>query len=228
MLGTTGAADQSACKVDRVTASDAAPFDSFGRAVGLAGATALIGAFWDDDNGTNSGSAYVFHSDGATWVKAQKLLASDGHGGITGDEFGHSLAIEGDTAMIAAPNHSHGGGLGNGSVYVFRFDGSVWAEVQELRASDGALADQFGISVCIRGEVAAIGAYGDDDNGSFSGSAYIFRYDPQAATWIEEQKLVASQPDGDEQFGRAVALEGTTALIGAWSSDTAIESIGPS
>ena len=215
LIATNASFGQSACEAAKLTASDSSFFDSFGFAVGVSGDNALVGAFWNDDNGTDSGSAYVLSFDGTTWVETQKLLASDGQ---AGDEFGHGVAIDGDTALIAALQHIHAGS-GNGSVYVHRYDGTSWTEQQELLASDGAVGDGFGFSVSISGDVAVIGAIGDDDNGINSGAAYVFRFD--GSTWVEEQKLLASDPTTSDGFGVSVAIGGDIAVIGAWGHDGA-------
>ncbi len=111
--------------------------------------------------------------------EAAKLLALDG---AVDDRFGFAAAVAGDTAVVAAD-----GGVGNstipGSAYVFRYDGTAWVEEAKLMASHGAAADRFGVSVAVAGDTAVVGAFGDDDNGTDSGSAYVFRYDGTA--WAE-------------------------------------------
>ncbi|MEE8156231.1 MAG: FG-GAP repeat protein [Phycisphaerales bacterium] len=212
---------QDACLDARVTASDAGVFQKFGYAVAISGETALIGAQWDNDLGTESGSVYVFRREGGTWVETQKLLASDGSGG---EHFGRAVAIDGDTAMISATSHLHNGATGNGSVYVFRYDGSTWIEDQEFFASDGEIGDVFGRSVSISSDssdVAVIGAHLDDDNGGNSGSAYVFRFDRETQRWVEEQKLLASDGAGGDFFGRSVAVQGDMAIINANGQDGA-------
>ena len=74
-------------------------------------------------------------------------------------------------------------------------------ENAKLLAPDGAAEDDFGQSVAISGEKAVLGAVGDDDNGSFCGSAYIFRFDSGTGTWIEEAKLLASDGEAGDCFG---------------------------
>ncbi|MEE9129221.1 MAG: FG-GAP repeat protein, partial [Phycisphaerales bacterium] len=212
---------QDACLDARVTAFDGGVFQSFGFAVGVYGDTALIGAQWDNDQGTQSGSTYVFRREGGTWVEVQKLLASDGY---SGSRFGFAVAIEGDVALIGAVGHQHDGQSGSGSAYVFRYNGAMWIEEQELFASDGGLPDNFGASVSLSPDsigVAVIGARLDDDNGANSGSAYVFRFDPQMQRWVEEQHLLASDGAGGDFFGRSVAVQGDTAIIGANGHDDA-------
>ena len=205
-----------------VFASDGVWQDGFGAAVSISGDVALIGAPLTDDNGTYSGSAYVFRFDGSTWIEEQKLLASDG---ATSDGFGYSVAVFGDTAVIGAVAHDDACPdritCNSGAAYVFRYDPktSRWVEQEKLLASDAAFGDGFGLSVSISGEVALIGAHGDDDNGFDSGSAYVFRFDPENSQWVEEQKLLASDGAGGDQFGRAVAIDGDTAVIGAFDHE---------
>jgi hypothetical protein len=148
-------------------ASDGAVEDYFGYSVAIDGNTALVGAYGDDDKGDASGSAYIFRFNGSTWVEEAKLLASDG---AAYDYFGYSVAIDGNTALVGAIY----GGSDSGSAYIFRFNGSSWVEEAKLLAPDGAAYDYFGRSVAIDGNTALVGAYGDDDKGNDSGSAYVF------------------------------------------------------
>jgi len=82
----------------KLTALDVAPEDHFGESVSISGNIALVAAEFDDDNGTNSGSAYVFRWNGSSWVQEQKLLASDGE---QGDNFGKSVSVSGNVALVA-------------------------------------------------------------------------------------------------------------------------------
>lgn len=204
-------------------ASDGDVGDRFGHSVSICGDVALIGAVaavGDDDKGIQTGAVYVFRFDGSTWVEDQKFFGSDS---TAGDSFGLSVAIDGDIAVIGSPVDDSAcrdpGGCNSGAAYVFRFDGSIWIEEQKLVPSDTAVQDQVGSSVSISGQLAVIGAYGDDDNGSTSGAAYVFRFDPDTALWEEEQKLLASDGSAGDQFGRSVSLDGDTAIVGAWGND---------
>ena len=156
----------------KLTASDGAAFDQFGGSVAVNGNTAIVGARLDDDKGTNSGSAYIFKYNGSSWVQQQKLTASDG---AAGDLFGGAVTISGNTAIVGAYRHNHNG-LESGSAYIFKFNGSNWVEAFKLTSSDNAAGDRFGISAALEGNTAIIGADGDDDNGSSSGSAYIYEF----------------------------------------------------
>ncbi len=201
----------------RLAASDGADGDEFGSAVALAGEFALIGAPLSNAEGTNSGAVYVFRFDATTseWVEEQKLGASDT---AAGDEFGFSLAADGDVALIGA--HLDDDVASNtGSVYAFRLDGDEWVEEQKLGASDAATLDDFGYSVAVRGCLAVVGARRNDDDGTNSGAAYIIQYDEDAGEWVETEKLTASDGTATDEFGRAVATAGARVLVGAHLED---------
>ncbi len=169
----------------KLTAGDAATGDRFGRAVAVSGDTAVIGAYWDDDGGTESGSAYVFTRTGGVWSQQAKLTASD-PGAF--DWFGVSVAVSGDTAVIGA-RWDDDGGTDSGSAYVFARSGEVWSQQAKLIPSDLAANDFFGISVAVSGDTAVIGAHGNDDGGSESGSAYVFTR--SGVAWSQQAKLTA-------------------------------------
>ncbi len=224
MLGAAPfASAQTVCPEDKVTAFDGGVFQSFGYSVAVSGGTAMVGAIWDNDLGTQSGSAYVYQREPGpegSWVFAQKLLASDGGGD---DLFGYIAAIDGEVAVVGAPGHVDANNPGTGTAFVFRLDPdtSQWIEEQELFAADGAWQDGFGASVSISGDVALIGAPSDDDDGFASGSVYVFRFDPKTSQWIEAQKLTASDAMTSDGFGLSVALAGDLAVIGTPGQDGA-------
>ncbi len=167
-------------QVLKLTASDAAAGDFFGNSVAIAGDTAIVGAYQNDDAGSASGSAYIFarNQGGAdNWGQVLKLTASDA---AAGDQFGYSVAISGDTAIVGALLNDDAGG-DSGSVYIFdRNQGGAdnWGQVLKLIASDAAGNDFFGVSVAIAGDTAIVGALLNDDAGSQSGSVYIFAPEP--------------------------------------------------
>ncbi|MFA5103547.1 MAG: FG-GAP repeat protein, partial [Candidatus Thermoplasmatota archaeon] len=205
--GTTWTEQQKLLPPDGVTDAQ------FGISVDLDGDTAIIGANRDDDNGIRSGSAYIYTRSDTTWTLQAKLIASDG-----GEEerFGIDVALEGDTAMIGAETSDNGDF--SGSVYVFTRNGSTWTEGQKLLASDGAALDWFGFYIDLDGDTALFSASQDDDNGSNSGSAYIFTR--TGTTWTEQQKLKASDGAAGDRFSEYdVALDGDTALIGSYYND---------
>ena len=160
----------------KLHASDAAASDYFGSSVALnADATiALIGAPYDDDTVTNSGSVYVFTRVGTVWTQQQKLHASDP---AASDAFGFSVALNADaTIALIGAYVDDDTATDSGSVYVFTRVGTVWTQQQKLHASDPAASDYFGYSVALNADatIALIGATGDDDTANASGSVYVF------------------------------------------------------
>ena len=148
-------------------------------------------------------------------AKEVKLTASDAD---AGDEFGASVAVAGDTAVVGA-FLSDAAGTNSGSAYVYRFDGTGWVEDGSLTASDTTVGDRFGASVAVAGETAVVGAPLDDDAGGEAGAAYVFRYD--GVDWVEEAKLTASDAVPQDELGWSVAVDGDTAVIGAYLRDEA-------
>jgi len=181
----------------------------FGCSVAIDNNVALVGAHYDDDLGGLSGSAYVYRAQGSNWVFEQKLLAGDG--GFL-DKFGLPVALSGDVAVVGAPKHGHVGPK-SGAAYVFRYNGSVWLQEQELLAPDAAELDEFGRALAVAGDTAVIGAWFDDNqNGPEAGSAYVYRFDGNQ--WPNEAKLIAAEATEQYQFGESVAISGTMTLIG--------------
>ncbi|MBP1662688.1 MAG: hypothetical protein H6P94_937, partial [Thermoplasmatales archaeon] len=186
--------------------SDGAEYNLFGWSVSLDNDTALIGAYYDDDNGEHSGSAYVFIRNGTTWTEQEKLLPSDG---TTMDYFGYSVSLRGDTAIISAPLDDDNGDA-SGAAYVFVRSGTKWTQQAKLLSSDGMIQDNFGIRVFLDADTALIGASAAND---VQGSAYVFIRN--GTSWTQQAKLVASDGQSDDFFGWFVSLSGDTALIGA-------------
>ena len=193
---------------------DGAFFGRFGTSVAVDAATALIGASTASDNGDNSGSAYVYVRSGTTWTRQAKLLPSDG---AAFDQFGTEVAISGDTAIIGAPFDDDSGNA-SGSAYIFVHEGSgSWTQQAKLLAGDGATGDAFGTSVAVDSGTAVIGALNDGDNGVNSGSAYI--YVRSGTSWTQQTKLLVGDGAAFDNFGISAALSGDTAIIGAFGDD---------
>lgn len=190
----------------RLIPSDGADFDEFGLSVAASGNRMAVGAYRDDDNGTDSGSAYVFEWDDGQWVET-KLLPSDG---AALDWYGFSVAADGDRVAVGSPLDDDGG-IDKGSAYVFEWDGSRWVETK-LQRGDGARGDGFGRSVAVSGNEVVVGALWDDDNGIDSGSVYAFGWD--GSQWIET-KLLASDGAAVDQFGNQVSVSGGRLVVGA-------------
>ena len=202
----------------KLAASDGADADLYGITVDLDGDTAVISAPYDDVVDRDSGSAYVFHYDGADWVEQQKVTPADG---AKLDSFGAAVAVSGNTLLVGAPKVGEDDYSGSdwGAAYVFQFDGTSWVEQAKLLAWDDSPYDWFGWAVALDGDTAIIAAPGDREPFSEhnTGSAHVFRFNGE--NWIDERKLIASDRAAWDRFGWAVALSGDTAVVGALRDD---------
>ena len=209
-------------QVAKLTAADAVAFDQFGNSVSLDGDTAIVGAHRSNETGTLSGSAYIFRRDFGgpnNWGQVMEITGSDT---VAFDNFGRSVLISGDTAIVGATFHDHPVPT-SGSAYIFQRDAGGpdnWGQVAELTAADAAGADFFGWFVSLSGDTAIVGAWADDDDGIESGSAYIFQSDfGGPGNWGQVVKLTASDAARFDHFGWSVSLSGNTALVGAAGHD---------
>jgi hypothetical protein len=193
----------------KLMASDAAPQDFFGTSVSVSGNTALIGACCTDEAGDDSGSAYVFTWDGTNWVEQARLMPPDS---AAGHNFGRSVALEGNTAVVGSFADDEGG-PNAGAAHVFRWDGTDWVHQAKLIASDAGDDEFFGSSVSVSGDRAIIGVPYSDAGEVHTGSAYVYCWN--GSHWIEEAKLTASNGAAYDHFGISVSIEGDTAAIGA-------------
>ncbi len=197
----------------KLNAMDAGSTDFFGWGVSISGDRVIVGADREDENGSNSGAAYIFGFTGTDWVQDAKLMASDG---VDFGEFGMSVSISGDCVVVGASGDPVNG-VASGSSYVFRFDGSGWVEESKLVPADGAAADFFGEAVSVDGDRAIVGARWDDDHGSNSGSAYVFEY--AGGEWTEHGKLTASDAASGDDFGFSAVISGDLAFVSALQKD---------
>ena len=202
-------------QVAKLLASDGEARDLFGYSVSISGDTAVAGAYFDNQRGDYSGSAYVFQKIGNAWTQVAKLFAADG---ATNDQFAISVSISGEIAIVGAWNDDDRG-TDSGSAYIFEKVGDVWTQVAKLLASDGAAGDKFGFSVSISGVTAIVGAHNDDDRGTDSGSAYVF--EKVGNVWTQVAKLVASDGAAGDIFGVGASISGGAAIVGAWNDDGA-------
>ncbi len=127
-----------------------------------------------------------------------------------------SVSMSGDYAIIGAPRDNNNGAT-TGAAYIFYNNSGIWQQQAKLVANDGAADDWFGVSVCIDGNYAVVGAVEDDDNGDCSGSAYIFYNN--SGIWQQQAKLLADDGEENENFGYSVCIEGNYAIVGAMYDD---------
>jgi len=200
----------------KIVANDGAASDYFGVNISIDGNTALIGSHGDDDKGIDSGSAYIFtRTSSSPWSQKTKLLASDG---VADDNFGHSVSLFENTAIVGAPNHNiYGNNPGAAYIFILNESGK-WVQQAKLTPSLEASPDHFGNSVSLFGNTALIGAYISDSKAEGAGAVYVFVSDA-LGNWSQQAVLTASDGQMNDLFGSSVSLYGDTAVIGAVLGD---------
>ncbi|MFH1109858.1 MAG: IPTL-CTERM sorting domain-containing protein [Planctomycetota bacterium] len=205
----------------KLTASDGAGGDLFGDSVAVSGDTVVVGAYGDD---MRQGSAYVFVKPGGGWsemTQTAKLTASDG---TAGEIFGWSVAVSGDTVVVAAYFDNIGANVAIGSVYVFVKPGSDWSDMTQtakLTASDGSAGDVLASAVAIADGTIVVGA-SDDAIGPNSGQGSVYVFVKPGGGWADmtqTAKLTASDGAHNDYLGVSVAASGDTVVAGAYQDD---------
>ena len=206
--------------------------DLAGRSVAISGNTIVVGAYNEDSNGSspndnsasNAGAAYVFVRNGTSWSQQAYLKATNAG---TGDEFGRSVAIVGDTIVVGAPYEDSASAAdpGNnsftdaGAAYVFTRSGSNWTQRAYLKAGNVTPGAEFGYAVALDGNSLVIGAPGE--NGT--GAAYVFT--GSGPSWTPQASFTAANADNLDYFGAFVALSGDILAVGAPGEDSASASM---
>lgn len=184
----------------RLVALDRAGQDYFGSAVALSGDTIAIGAAGDD---SRRGATYVFTGSGGAWTQQAKITAADG---VSGDAFGDTASLEGDTLAIGAPEDD----AARGSTYIVTRTSGSWTQQAKITASDGLASDYFGSAVSLDGDSLAVGAYVAD---GYQGAAYVFSR--SGTSWSEQSTITASDGRGFDYFGFSLALDDGVLAVGA-------------
>jgi hypothetical protein len=267
----------SACSVEtksmteaaKLRAADGEANDYLGYSVSTDGVRAIVGAYGDDDRGTNAGAAYIFSTRNRKWSEEAKLLpvqasqneqvgmavAIDGefawvgsrgdiengpqtgsaylfrhfedgwvqiarfrsHASNTDDQYGLSVASHKGWAVVGAYGDAEKG-RDAGCVYVYKLENDVWQFSERIFAPKGKDTDYFGFSVDINGDRMIVGAFGDDTKGSRAGAAYVYRRRDEE--WKLDVRLTASDGSKHDMFGHSVAISGNVAAVGAHGNDT--------
>ncbi len=219
-------------------ASNTEASDNFGYSVAVSGDTVVIGAYLEDSAATEvngnpadntaagAGAAYVLVRRAGVWTQEAYLKASNA---ATTDNFGISVAIDGDTIVVGAVQEdSNATGVGgsqandsasnSGAAYVFRRNGGAWTQEAYLKASNTAANDNFGRSVAIHGDTVAVGALAADFGGqNDAGVVYVFVRN--GGVWTPQATLTAANFGTNDNFGRSVAVWDDTLIVGAPSED---------
>ena len=211
-----------------IKASNAGYSYNFGAAVALQGDTLVVG---EPNEGTTpasgsigSGAAYVYVRSNGVWTEQAFLTASNRE---DNDDFGYSVAVDGDTAVIGAPKEDSSAAGGEddnstssaGAVYVFTRSGTNWTQQDYLKASNAGAIHEFGTAVDLELGTLVIGA-SNEDSGTGKGAVYVFS--ESAGNWTQQAHIKGVYTVGSSdfssrilRFGSAVALSGDTLAAGA-------------
>jgi VCBS repeat-containing protein len=223
--------------------------DAFGNSVVVSGDTVVVGAISEDsgttgvnstpdESASSAGAAYVFVRSGTAWSQKAYLKP---HQVTTYDQFGHAVAVSGDTVVVGAYGEDSSttgvsvNGTPNesadlaGAAYVFVRSGTMWTQQAYLKASQVTAGDIFGYSVAVSGDTVVVGANYEDssttgvsstpnDSAANPGAAYVFVR--SGTTWTQQAYLKASQVSADDNFGFSVAVSGDTVVVGANQEDS--------
>jgi len=203
----TSAASQCNASNEQTVFGSGKRYAWFGSRVAKSGSLAMV-----TENGEDL--VYCYERQAGVWVEVQQLRPSDY---VSRNGFGLGMEIEGNTAVLGAPWADVKSRDDAGSAYVFQWVGGQWVEGQKIWASDAAVGAAFGWAISLANGVMAIAARTDDGIATDSGSVYVFRL--QGSTWVEEQKLTASDGQVGEEFGSAVATDGSVIAVGVYRDD---------
>lgn len=191
----------------KLIASDASDIDNFGWSVSVEGAYAVVGAPRDDDQGQDSGSAYVF--DAQTGAELHKLLPTIA---AAGNRFGDVVVISGTRVAISSRSF----GIDSPVIPVHVFDLNTGQLLSTVEPTGPVLSSSFGISMAFEGDLLLVGSPSDlEELVPGRGEAFLF----DVSSGVQLAKFLPTDPYDPQfpggAFGRSVALDGQTALIGA-------------
>lgn len=231
-------------------ASNPDDLDTFGTSVAISGNTIVVGAQGEDSNATGvngnqsddsvaqAGAAYVFVRSGTTWTQQAYLKPSTA--GF--NNFGNTVAIDGDTIAIGAEGEDSAstgingsevgtGAPSSGAVYVFTRSGTTWSQQAYIKSSNSQSGDQFGNSVALSHDTLAVGAVGEDSaatgiggnqgDNSASGSGAVYVFTRSGNTWSQQAYVKASHSAANSSFGGSLSLDSNTLAVGTDNASTA-------
>lgn len=186
--------------------------DYFGVSVAIDGNNAIVGVPDEDDSGGSaSGKAYIFNV--TTGALVHTLSNPNVSGTSNLDNFGASVGISGNYAVVGTPSEDSPNG-NSGVAYIFNvITGALIYTLYNPNAYDSASSDAFGSSVAISGDYAVVNASGEDINGVMNGVSYIFN----VTTGLLHRTLSNPNIDGsyENSFGRSIAISNNYVIAGA-------------
>jgi hypothetical protein len=205
--------------MQKLTDATGAANDLFGFSVSISGSYAIVGAYADDVSvNADQGSASIYQYNGTTWVLMQKITDVTG---AAGDNFGTSVSVSGNYAIVGAYTDDVGANADQGSASIYQWNGTNWVLMQKITDATGATDDLFGASVSVSGNYAIAGAYADDvgANGN-QGSASIYQWN--GTNWVLMQKITDATGAATDNFGNSVSVSGNYAIVGAYGDNVGV------
>lgn len=212
-------------EIQRLNSNDSHPGDGFGWSIAQSGDLLAIGSPIRDDQGNNSGAAYIFRRNiQGQWIQEAKLLPKDGN---AEDQFGNAVTFIGPLCIVGAYAVSDFSPINHGAVYVFEEQSpGNWVQRAKLVDPNGETGDRFGASLAACGDTLAIGAPRDVVNQVLdAGSVHVF-HQLSPSLWQLEQKITRLIPNTGEQLGVRLALEEDSLFISATNSNVSGVSSG--
>jgi len=188
-------------------------YDLLNSSVALDGDTLVVAGRGD----VSGRSAFIYTRSGGTWSFQERLTPSSGQ---DDDFFGDPVAISGDVIVVGAPLEDVDGVVNAGAVHVFERNGTSWPWSQRLQAESGQLEDIFGYGLDIEETRIVVGAPSSSHFGPQAGFVTVF--ENLHGTWQHQTTLTSPDTQPGEQYGYAVATQGESVVVGAWSSDRAV------
>ena len=205
--------------LDNPNAFGTSEADLFGDSVEISGNYAIVGAYGEDDaGGSGSGKAYIFNV--TTGALLHTLDNPNDYGTSAGDNFGISVAISGNYAIVGATYEDDFFGLSVGKAYIFDVTtGALLHTLDNPNAYDTSAGDSFGSAVAIDGNYAIVGVKAEGDSGGAqSGKAYIFNVTTGASLFTLNNPN-AYGTSAVDLFGESVSISGNYAIVGAGNED---------
>ncbi len=208
--------------VKRLASTNPVTGDHFGSSVSISGDDVVVGVpFSGSTAGGHTGSAYIFErnqSGAGQWGVVKRLVSTNS---VANDQFGSSVSISGDDAVVGVPFSASTAGGHPGSAYVFERNqsgASQWGIVKRLVSSTPVDGDQFGSSVAIDGDAVIVGVPQADANGIDSGASYLFNRNQNGTNvWGQVDRFLPAAVGASDNFGSAVAIASNTVVVGAYN-----------
>lgn len=203
-------------QLSKIEPGDGSRDNFFGSAVAVSGNLVAVGAPLLTSSGkSEAGRVYLYgRTTRSSWLQEESLSPTS----LTPDSnFGRAVALDGDTLLVGAPGTTIGGVSFAGSAYVFVRRGGSWSQQAVLAPPDGVGAYEFGWAVALSGNTALVTApIADTAAGTAAGKSYVFVR--SGTSWAWQATLVASDGQANDYLGTAAALQGDTAVLGAYNA----------